>query len=337
VSVIPLDALRLLNGFRGYQLVVAASRLKLPDLVASSSLDAREIAERTGTNPDAMRRMLRGLVAWGFFSQGADGRYSSTAISDAFRADRPGLRNMALMLSDEAYPIWRSLMYTLETGEPAFEHVHGRSRWEILAEKPEEAALFNAAMVEASSRGAADVVASYDFSGTRSIVDVGGGNGALLAGVLRANPGVRGVLFDLAAGLDGAADAMAAAGVADRVEIMEGSFFESVPSGKDVYLLKSIVHDWDDEHSVKILATCRAAMVAASTRLLVIDRVVPEHVSADGRDIATVMSDLHMMVLLGGRERTTAELIALFEPAGLKLTQDIEMPSGFHIVEARPA
>jgi orsellinic acid C2-O-methyltransferase len=335
MSAIHPDALRLLNGFRGYQLVVAACRLGLPEMIAAGSRGAAEIARRTGMDPDAMRRMLRGLVAWGFFSEDGDGRYVSTPVSDSFRSDRPGLRNMALMLSEEAYPTWGALMYSLETGKPAFEHLHGKSRWEKLAEEPEDAAQFNAAMVETSTRVARDVVAAYDFGWARSVVDVGGGSGALLAGVLLANPELRGTLFDLPAGLAGAAEAMERAGVGDRVEVVEGSFFETVPAGHDVYMLKSIVHDWDDVHAAKILAACRNAMVPSS-RLLVVERLVPEHVTTDPRDIAAVMSDLHMMVLLGGRERTNSEFIELFRPVGLQLARDIDMPSDFHVVEALP-
>ena len=334
MSAFPPEALRLQNGFRGYQLVVAACRLELPDLLARQPLAADDIATRTGMNPDAMRRVLRGLVAWGFFSE-ADGLYASTPVSDAFRSDLPGLRNMALMLSEEAYSIWTELMYTLETGKPAFEHVHGKSRWEKLAEDPEDAAQFNAAMVETSTRVVKEVTAAYDFGGIRSVVDVGGGNGAMLAGILRAYPDVRGTLFDIAAGLEGASQTMAAAGVADRVEVVEGSFFDTVPPGHDLYLLKSIVHDWDDEHALKILATCRAAM-GATSRLLLVERVVPDRVTTSATDMASVMSDLHMMVLLGGRERTDAEYAALFEAVGLRLTRDIELRSDFHVVEAQP-
>src|SRR5690348_14636342 len=335
MSAVHPDALRLLHGFRGYQLVVAACRLGLPDRVADGPLGAAEIADQTGMSPDAMRRVLRGLAAWGFFAEDGDGRYVSTPVSDSFRSDRPGLRNMALMLSEEGYPTWGALMYSLETGNPAFEHLHGKSRWEKLAEEPENAAQFNAAMVETSTRVAREVVAAYDFGWARTVVDVGGGNGALLAGVLRANPRLRGVLFDLPAGLAGAAEDLETAGVGDRVEIVEGSFFETVPAGHDVYVLKSIVHDWDDEHAAKILAACRNAM-GPSSRLLVVERLVPEHVTTDVRDLAAVMSDLHMMVLLGGRERTNPELIELFRPIGLRLARDIEMPSDFHIVEALP-
>ncbi len=330
------DAVRLLNGFRGYQLMVAACRLGLPDMIAAAPLGPAEIAARTGLDPDATRRFLRGLAAWGVFAEDADGRYSPTPISEAYRSDRPGLRNIALMLSEEAYPTWSALVYSLQTGKSAFEHIHGKGRWEKLAEDPEAAAQFNAAMVETSIRVSREVVAAYDFGWARSVVDVGGGNGALLAGVLRANPNLRGALFDLRAGLAGAAEAMAAAGVADRVKIVEGSFFDAVPKGDDVYMLKAILHDWDDENAARILATCRAAM-PPEARLLVVERLVPDRVTTGARDLAAVMSDLHMMVLLGGRERTNSEFSKLFQPAGFRLTRDIDMPSEFHIVEAQPA
>jgi hypothetical protein len=336
VSTPDPDAVRLLNGFRGYQLVVAACRLGLPDMIAAAPLGSDEVAARKGLDRDATRRFLRGLAAWGVFAEGDDGRYSPTPISEAYRSDRPGLRNMALMLSEEAYPTWSELVYSLQTGKSAFEHIHGKGRWEKLAEDPEDLAQFNAAMVETSKRISRDVVAAYDFGWARSVVDVGGGNGALLAGVLRANPSLRGVLFDLPAGLDGAAAAMAAAGIAERVEILEGSFFDAVPEGADAYMLKSILHDWDDEHAARILATCRAAM-PPSSRLLVVERFVPERVTTGALDLAAVMSDLHMLVLLGGRERTSFEFSKLFQPAGLRLTRDIETASEFHIVEAQPA
>lgn len=333
MSGVPAEAIRLVNGFRGYQLVVAACRLGLPDLLASGPATSVDLAARTGMNPDAMHRFLRGLVAWGFLAHRDDGTYASTPVSDAFRSDGAGMRNMALMLNEEAYATWAELGYSLRTGLPAFDHVHGRSRWEHLAEHPEEAARFNAAMVETSVRVAREVVAAYDFADVNTVVDVGGGNGALLAGVLAAHPRLRGVLFDLPAGLAGARATMEAAGVDGRVALVEGSFLEAVPPGGDVYLLKSIVHDWDDERATTILTRCREAMSAAS-RVLIVERFMPERVSDPDRELGTVMSDLHMMVLLGGRERTTSEYEALLAAAGLRLTQEIALASDFYMLEA---
>ena len=329
------DAVRLLNGFRGYQLVVAACRLKLPDLVAAGVSDAGALAAKTSTHEASLRRALRGLAAWGFFAEDSQGGFTATALSDMFRSDKPGIRNLTLMLSQEGYRVWEDLLYTLETGQPAFERVYGKKRWEMLAGEPEQAAQFNAAMAETSRRVVSAFVKAYDFGRVRSVVDVGGGNGALLAGVLAAHPGVEGVLFDLAAGLAGAAEAMESVGIADRVRIVDGSFFESVPRGADLYLLKSIIHDWDDDHATSILRTCRAAM-GRDARIVLLERPMPERVAADGASLATLMGDLHMMILLGGRERTTDEYASLFESAGLRLTHPITMDSDFYAIEAVP-
>ena len=333
---VPPEAMRLLNGFRGFQLVVAACRLGLPDIVAAAPAGAEELAMRTQTSPDAMRRFLRGLATWGFFAEDADRRYSATVISDAFRSDRPGLRNVALMLSDEGYSTWGDLMYSLRTGGTAFEHLHGMSRWQALAQNPAAAAVFNAAMVELTNRVANEFVAAYDFASATTVMDVGGGTGTLLATVLRANPSLRGFLLDLPAGLAQATDAMRAAGVADRVQLVEASFFESLPARADVYLLKSIIHDWADEYAKQILASCRAGMVA-DARLVLLERVVPARIAGEDYELAAVMSDLHMMVLLGGRERTSAEYTALLAASGLRLTRTIELPSDFYALEAQLA
>jgi len=329
------EALRLLHGFRGYQLVVAACRLNLPDLVAAGHTEADDLAAQTGTHAGALRRMLRGLLAWGFFAQDADGRYAMTEVSEMFRSDRPGLRNMTLMLSNEGYRVWGDLIYTLKTGEPAFEHVYGKSRWQKMGEDPEDAAQFNAAMVETTTRVARAFVASYDFTNVGTVVDVGGGNGALLSTILQAHPAMHGVLFDLPAGLAGSAQRLSAAGLDRRVTLVEGSFFEVIPSSGDLYLLKSIVHDWDDLRAAAILAACRRAMDPRA-KLVLLERYLPERIESADAALETVMSDLHMMVVLGGRERTTAEYASLMAGAGLRMTHPIEMDSAFYAVEAVP-
>jgi O-methyltransferase domain len=325
-----------MNGFRGYQLAVAACRLRLPDLVAAGHGDPDELSSLTGTDPGSLRRALRGLAAWGFFGEDSDGKYRATAVSEAFRSDQPGLRDMAMMLSKEGYASWGELMYTLETGKPVFDHIYGMSRWEKMAEDPEDAALFNAAMVATSKRVGNEFAGAYDFNGVGVAVDVAGGNGALLLAVLRKLPAARGILFDLPAGLAGARQLMDDGGVSDRVAIVEGSFFESVPAGGDLYMLKSIIHDWDDEHAVQILSTCRRAMHPAA-RLVLVERFIPERMDSPDDYLGTVMSDLHMMVVLGGRERTTQEYSALFKAAGLSFTREIPMESDFYAVEAGPA
>ena len=328
-----IDAVRLVNGFRIFQLVVAASRLKIPDLVADGPKTADELAASTETHGPSLRRMLRGLAAWSFLDEQADGRFAATPLSDTFRSDTPGLRNMTIMLSEEAYQAWGDLLYTVRTGKPAFEHVFGKNRWDQLAENPEAAAIFNAAMVELSSRIAKSFADSYDIGSARTVVDVGGGNGALLIAVLQAHPEVRGVLFDLAQGLAGAEEKLAAAGVADRVILQEGSFFETVPSGGDVYLLKSIVHDWDDERALAILQSCRRAMNDKG-RLVILERELAGRIEDAGKALPSVMSDLNMMVVLGGKERTPDEYRALLERAGLRMTRLLPNESEFAAIEA---
>ena len=254
------EAFRLVQGYRVYQMLVAACELKLPDLLADGPKSARDLAAATETHEPSMGRFLRGLAIWGLVEQLPGDRYSGTALADCFRSDIPGFRNMTLNLAAEGYTAWGSLLYSLRTGKPAFEHVFGKSRWAALAEDPHSAARFNAHMVEVTTRVAAGFVHAYDFRGVATVVDVGGGNGALLAAVLRANPEIKGVLCDLPAGLAGARELLHSSGVAGRTSLAEGSFFESVPAGGDLYMLKSIVHDWDDERALQILKTCRQAM-----------------------------------------------------------------------------
>ena len=332
----PDDAFRLVQGYRVYQMLVAACELKLPDLLADGPKSVSDLVTLTDTHAPSLRRFLRGLAIWGLVEQLPDDRYAGTDLADSFRSDLPGLRNMTINLATEGYIAWGSLTYTLRSGKPAFEHVHGRSRWAALAEDPASAARFNAHMVELTKRVAAGFVQAYDFKDTATAVDVGGGNGALLAAVLKANPQVRGVLFDLPAGLEGAGELLQSAGVADRTRLVEGSFFESVPAGGDVYMLKSIVHDWDDEHARQILATCRRAMTP-SARLVLLERMLPERIDGTQRGLDAVMSDLQMMVILGGLERTADEYATLLKSAGLRMTRTIPVTAGFGMFEAVPA
>ena len=330
-----IEALRLLNGYRIFQIVAAACELKLPDLLAAGPKDADELASATQTDRASLYRLLRGLAVWGIVKADADGKFASTALSEHFRSDVPGLRNMTLMLSEDGYHAWGDLLYTLRTGKPAHVKRFGRSHFEFLGDDPEASARFNAAMVEGTTLAARGLIADYDFSGVRTVVDVGGGNGALLTSVLRAYPDTNGVLFDLAQGLDGARQQLASDGLAERVALVEGSFFESVPAGGDLYLLKSIVHDWDDEHSLVILQTCRRA-IGPQARLVLLERVMPDKIQDSVPFLQGVMGDLQMMVVLGGRERTSLEFSDLLERAGFQMTRVIPTAAGFSAVEAVP-
>ena len=328
-----LDAQRLMSGFRAYQMIVAACRLRLPDLVAEGPRSAEDLAAETGTLPGPLHRMLSGLAVWRVLVEMPDGKFGPTSVSDTFRSDRPGLRNMTIMLSEEGYQAWGDLMYSLRTGKSAFEHMYGKSHFDRLGEDPELAAHFNAAMIEFSGRVAGTFAAVYDFTGVRTVVDVGGGNGAVLTAVLQAHAATRGILFDLAQGLAGAAEKLASAGVADRVTLQEGSFFETVPSGADIYLLKSIVHDWDDERALAILQNCARAM-QPSSRLVILERKLPERIENPDDAFTTVMGDVHMMVVLGGKERTADQYRDLLAQAGMRMTSEIPIESDITAFEA---
>ncbi len=327
------EAQRLVNGFRVYQMIAAACDLGLFDALAEAPRSAYELAMATDAHESSLHRLLRGMVVWGLAIEEPDGRFTAAPLGDAFRADRPGLRNMALMIKDDVYRAWGDLLHTVRTGETAYIHVFGESHFDLLGHEPELSSRFNAAMVETTTRISAAFVASYDFAGAGTVVDVGGGSGALLAAVLKAHPAMRGILFDLAHGLEGAGRVLDAAGVAERATLVTGSFFESVPPGGDLYMLKSIIHDWDDRKALTILESCRKAM-APSARLVLLERILPERVDQSQLAFDAVMGDLQMMVVLGGRERTTTEYGELLGQAGLRLTRFVPTASGFAVVEA---
>ena len=330
----PIDqARRLVLGYRAFQLVVVACELKIPDLLAAGPRTAEELAEATQTHAPSLRAMLRGLAAWNVLVDQGDGMFAATQLSDCFRSDVPGLRNLALMLDDDGYLAWSNALHTVRTGGSAFVDMFGMRTWEKLAQDPTATARFNAAMAENSRQSASAFVAAYDLAGVRSVVDVGGGSGALLAAVLGAAPGTRGVLFDLPQGQVSARATLEEAGVLPRVTLVEGSFFESVPTGGDLYLLKWIIHDWSDDEALVILANCRQSM-SSTARLVLLDRSLPQHVDDSPASLDATMADLHMRVVLGGRERTSDEYRDLLTRAGLRLTRVVPTASNLAIYEA---
>jgi len=329
-------AFQLVSGFRSTQMVLAVTQLTIPDLIATGPRSAEDLADATGVQADPLRRILRCLVTLGVFTETADGRFGATPVSECLR-DQPGsMRAQALMLPTEGYVPFGDLMHSLKTGESAFEHVFGMTRWEQLALDPERSAIFNAAMQAGTERIQGAVVSAWDFQGMRSFVDVGGGRGTMTAALLKANPHLRATIFDLPAGLAESEAYLKGQGVNDRCQLVSGNFFESVPSGHDAYMLKQIVHDWSDEKAIEILATCRKAMGDGS-RLILVERALPVRAeeSADAR--AVFMADIQMLVMFGSRERTEAEYGALMQKASLRLTRVIPTSSIFHLLEGVPA
>jgi precorrin-6B methylase 2 len=327
-------AFTLIDGFRATQGVRVVSELKIPDLVADGPKSPAELAEATGVLEDPLRRVLQALVSVGVFEETGDGRFGATAISECFTDKAGTLRAWAVMLPREGYASFAELMYTLQTGKPAYDKVFGEPRFESLSKHPESAARFNIAMQRWTEQVASDVVDAYDFSSVESLIDVGGGTGTLAAAILAANPHLRGAVFDLPAGLTDTEGYLRSAGVSDRCEVVQGSFFESVPSGFDLYVLKSIIHDWSDEQSVAILSTCRAAMDEGA-RLVLVERLMPTRAAETARDRRATFIDLHMMVMLGGRERNTEQFSALFDASGLRLGRVVEA-GDMYVIEAEP-
>ena len=330
----PRDALlRMTNAFQASQAIHVAATLGIADLLEDGPRHVDELAQTTGTHAPTLYRLLRALASVGVFAEQPDGQFGSTPLAEYLRTDAPrSLRAWAMQIGQQYFwTSWGHLLHSVRTGEPAFPELHGTTAWEYRAAHPEEDAVFNAAMTALSAGVVEAIVQSYDFSGMDVLMDVGGGEGVLLAAILAENPALRGVLFDQPHVLTGANDLLERAGVADRCEVVGGSFFESVPGGADAHLLKSIVHDWDDAATVKILRACRAA-IANTGRLLVVEPII----QAGNEPDPAKFSDLNMLVMLGGQERTADDFERLYAEAGFRLTDIIRTGSPMAIIEGVP-
>jgi hypothetical protein len=250
-----------------------------------------------------------------------------TALGNQLRSNVPGsMRNFALMFGGErAWRSWGELLHCVRTGESGTQRIYGMGSFEYLAANPDQAVIFNEAMAENTRRVSQGLISAYDFSQFGKIIDVGGGNGALLAAIVAANPNVRGVVFDLPRGSAEASRKFLDAGIAATCEVVTGDFFRSVPEGADAYILKHIIHDWDDEQSVTILKNCRQAMLPAS-KLLLLERVMPEKMQATPAFQRMAMVDINMLAMPGGQERTGKEYRDLLAKAGLSIARSLAIP-----------
>lgn len=326
--------LEIANGSWTTQALYVTAKLGIADELAGGPLNAPEIASRVGADPDAVHRLMRALAGKGVFEKRRDDTFALTPIGDALRADAPGsMRALLLFIGDPAqWEHWGNLLHSVKTGETAPIKLRGTNFFEYLDTNPELAAVFNDAMTSMSAMAIDPVLAAYDFSGFGRIVDVGGGHGSLLAAVLTSAPNASGVLFDLPSVVEGAPPVLDAAGIADRCAVSAGSFMEVVPEGGDAYLLKTIIHDWDEETALLILRNARAAM-GPKAKLLLLEMVLPEHDSAH----FGTMLDLEMLVIAGGKERTRSEYANLLARAGFRLERVVETAGPLSIVEARTA
>jgi hypothetical protein len=332
-----LDALHaLLGGYRVSQAMYVAVTLGIPDLLASGPRDGDDLARSTGANAGALSRVLRLLAGVGLFEEVAPRRFALTALGAGLRADAVGtMRPTVLMQVDSAkWESWGHLLYAVRTGEIAFNHLHGKGYFDYLAERPDEMAIFQQAMTANTARSGEDIVHGYDFGGIRRLVDVGGGQGLLLATILKAHPEMLGVLYDRADVVAGASAVLEAAGVAERCEIVAGDFFASVPEG-DACILRQIIHDWGDADAARILGSCRRAL-GPSGKVLVLERAIA---SDPRRALPVLQLDLHMLVMHGGLQRTDEEYAALFASAGFRLSRVVPLGDAaqFSVFEGVPA
>jgi orsellinic acid C2-O-methyltransferase len=265
-----------------------------------------------------------------------DEGFALTPMGAYLRADAPdSMRNWAVLWGRPMiWSAWGRLTDSVRTGETAPQLIAGLGTFEWVAQDPEGAAIFNRSMQELTVRVSRAIASAYDFSGLRTVVDVGGGHGALLPAILRASPQLAGVVYDLPQCAEGADAFLRAEGLADRCRFEAGDFFERVPPGADLYLIKSVIHDWDDAKSRAILARCREAM-RPDSRLLLIEILAPERLTGTPFEPMIVGSDLNMMVMTGGKERTETEYRVLVESAGLTVARVVPTPGAMSIIEAR--
>ncbi|GAA2044006.1 MULTISPECIES: methyltransferase [Streptomyces] len=328
--------LRLLWGYMTSDLVELTVRLGLADRIGDGA-HAAALAHATDTDPSSLLRLLRALAALGLLRETGPEQFALTPAGARLRGDDPGsLRAFAEQGAGDFRRAFGGLEHSIRTGEPAFDRIFGTGFFQHLGAHPELSATFQASMRQATRTLAAALPAAYAFSRVRTVVDVGGADGALLAAVLAAHPELTGVLYDSPEGAADAPGTLGAAGVADRCRISTGDFFTAVPEGGDLYVLKSVLHDWSDTHAERILRTCRTAL-APHSRLLVIEVLMPERVTPDA-DPLTYLSDLYMLANMGGRERTEAELRALLVKNGFGSVR-VAAPAAlapFALIEAHP-
>ncbi len=316
-----------------------AATLGLADLMKDGPRDVADLAKASDTHAPSLRRVLRLLVSVGVFEELDDGRFALRPLGELLRSDVPGsmLASVKLFAGVAIQDSWKELEYCVRTGEPAFKKADpDADAFTAFAKDPAAAANFDKAMATFAPQTAAAVAAAYDFSGFAQVADLGGGNGALLIGILQANPGLRGIVFDLPHVSVRAKENVAAAGLGDRCDVVAGSLFERVPGGADAYLLKHVIHDWNDELAAAILENVRAA-IAPGAKLLIVEGLYPPRIDASLVGRGAAANDVNMLVCTGGRQRSEAEFRELYEKTGFRLTRIVPTPARVSVIEGEPA
>ena len=326
--------LALINASWTTQAISAAVQLGLPEGLIVGPQSVLALAQRTSCHAPSLLRLLQALASAGIVVQAEDGRFALTEMGALLSTDARGsLAAWAEFCGTHSWTTWGRLADCVRSGQSVRKQAGHADAFQHLEEDQETASLFNRAMVSLTRSVAATVVDSVNFAGVQRIVDVGGGFGELLTAVLQAHPIMRGVLFDMAHATQAASVRLREAGVAERCEVVTGSFFDAVPMGADAYLLKSILHDWDDAHCALILGQCARAM-PPHARLLIVERMMPEHFSDSAHDQTIARSDLNMLIGPGGRERTHGQYRSLLNAAGLRPTDLLALSGGFSVLDA---
>ena len=325
-----LAVLQMATGYWVSRSIYVAAKLGIADLLKDSPKSCDELATATGTNAPSLYRVLRALASLGVFAETQPNHFTLTPLAACLQSDVPNsFRAFVIMLGEEQYRAWGELMHSVQTGGSSFEHIYGMNLYEYLAQNPESAKIFDEAMTNLSVTEIATIAASYDFSSIQTLVDVAGGEGLLIASILKSNPTLKGVLFDQPHVIERAKPFLEAEGLLERCQLAAGNFFESVPEGGDAYILKYIIHDWDDERAIAILKQCHKVM-PANGKILVAEQVIPP----GNQPFRGKLLDLQMLAMnSGGRERTEAEYRALFEKAGFKLTRIVPTQDEMSIIE----
>ena len=325
----PVRLFEIAAGFMKTQAIYVAAKLGIADLLKDGPKKVDELANITGVHGNSLYRLLRALASIGIFAEKGDGHFELTPMASALQSDIPmSLRPYVLLLGDKSWwEPWGNLLHSVKTGEAAFDHIFGMGYSEYLETHPDIAKIFNECMTSVSQAHNPAIVGSYDFSSFQKIVDVGAGHGSLLTAILKANPTATGILFDLPHVVNSIDKSNVEIG--GRCEIMGGDFFEEVPAAGDAYILKQIIHDWNDELSIKILKNCHKAMTEKG-RVLIIEAVIEP---GNAQSISKFF-DLHMLVTgPGAKERTESDFRSLFNAAGFELSNIIPTASSFCIIE----
>ncbi len=315
------------------QAVAAACKLDIPDLLADGAKSADEVAAKAGSDAGATYRLMRGLASLGVVERRPDGRFTNTPVGDKLREKAAGgLKDMFKGETDHVHwQSWEHVVDAVKTGLPRPKAVFGVPAFEYYGKNVAEGEQFGRAMENVSNFAAAAVLEAYDFSNVRTIMDVGGGNGSMALLLLRHHPEMKGKVCDLPYIETQAKQSIQSADAGHRCEFIATDFFQSVPKGADLQVLKFILHDWNDDECVRILRNCRESL-APGGKVLLVEMLVPEEIRPD----FVMLMDLNMLVMTGGRERTAKEFEKVLNDAGFEMTRVIPTKSPFSLIEARP-